>query len=117
MDVELERREGRTHFVDHQRVIGHLPRAACATPFAHPRHEGMHLDFAGYFPVLEDFRMRFWTFSYSIADPCGRSFQFTRYFIISSLSGDRESPERHCSSLLQKEVDVTTGKAVNLSDI
>ncbi|MGX5804046.1 hypothetical protein ACWGS9_22745, partial [Bradyrhizobium sp. Arg314] len=39
------------------------------------------------------------TFSYSIADPCGRSFQFTRYFIISSsLSGDREIPESHCSS-------------------
>ena len=100
-----------------RRMVRSFEDRALPGDLAHPRHEGMHLDFAGYFPVLEDFRMRFWTFSYSIADPCGRSFQFTRDFIISSLSGDRESPERHCSSLLQKEVDVTTGKAVNLSDI
>jgi hypothetical protein len=37
---------------------------------------------AGAFQGLNTSRIRFWAFSYSIGEPCGRSFQLIMYFIL-----------------------------------
>src|SRR5207302_3178664 len=39
------------------------------------------LKLAGAFHGLKTSRIRFWVFSYSIGEPCGRSFQVIMYFI------------------------------------
>src|SRR5690348_9633350 len=40
------------------------------------------LKLAGAFQGLNTSRIRFWAFSYSIGEPCGRSFQLIMYFIL-----------------------------------
>jgi hypothetical protein len=39
------------------------------------------LKLAGAFHCVKTSRIRFWAFSYSIGDPCGRSNQLSMYFI------------------------------------
>jgi len=45
------------------------------TPFADSDHEKLDLEIG-----LKTSRIRFWAFSYSMAEPCGRSNQLMMYF-------------------------------------
>jgi hypothetical protein len=51
------------------------------TPLAHSHHEYLDLEIGGGLPLSENLQYRFWAFSYSIGDPCGRSNQLIMYFI------------------------------------
>ena len=52
-----------------------------ATPVAYADNEQLDLEITGCLPLRENFEIRFWAFSYSIGDPCGRSVQVSMYFI------------------------------------
>src|SRR5579871_4267667 len=63
------------------------------------------LKFSGAFHWVKTSRIRFWAFSYSRGDPCGRSFQLIMYFIailhgsVSAariVAGDSEANVRTC---------------------
>src|SRR4051812_19932378 len=51
------------------------------------------LKLSGAFHWVKTSRMRYWAFSYSIGDPCERSFQLIMYFIEPQFS--LKSSERH----------------------
>ena len=52
-----------------------------ATPVTHSDDEQLDLEIVGRLPLSENLQNAFWAFSYSIGDPCGRSFQLSMYFI------------------------------------
>ena len=52
-----------------------------ATPVAHADNEQLDLEVVSAFHCVKTSRIRFWAFSYSIGDPCGRSVQVSIYFI------------------------------------
>jgi len=55
-----------------------------AAPLAHPNREKLDLEIGWRLPLAKHFEVRFWAFSYSIGEPCGRSNQLITYFIFSS---------------------------------
>jgi hypothetical protein len=56
----------------------HMP-----TPLAHAHNEQLDLEIGGRLPLKEKTSSaRFWLFSYSVGDPCGRSNQLIMYFFV-----------------------------------
>ncbi len=80
-------------------------RKHVAAPVTYSDHKQLDLEIAGRFPLTEDIEFRFCAFSYSMAEPCGRSNQLIMYFMASSPVYAAELSASPISGRVRREYD------------